>query len=89
MSLPGKPTEIKSIKIPVKHFYLIKSETSDSIVNHFDGHFAYLKTLDFYFKQQERGNITAHRMGEGVQLRKDMVWCVVGRCVQLRKDMVC
>ena len=30
-------------------FYLIKSETSDSFVNHFDGHFAYLKTLDFYF----------------------------------------
>ena len=22
---------------------------SDSFVNHFDGHFAYLKTLDFYF----------------------------------------
>ena len=32
-------------------FYFIKSETSDSFVNHFDGHFAYLKTLDFYFKQ--------------------------------------
>ena len=29
-------------------FYFIKSETSDSFVNHFDGHFAYLKTLDFY-----------------------------------------
>ena len=28
--------------------YFIKSETSDSFVNHFDGHFAYLKTLDFY-----------------------------------------
>ena len=26
------------------------SPTSDSFVNHFDGHFAYLKTLDFYFK---------------------------------------
>ena len=32
-------------------FYIIKSETSDSFVNHFNGHFAYLKTLDFYFKQ--------------------------------------
>ena len=46
--------KIKSIKNPVKHlfiyFYFIKSETSDSFVNHFDGHFAYLKTLDFYFK---------------------------------------
>ena len=28
---------------------IIKYETSDSFVNHFDGHFAYLKTLDFYF----------------------------------------
>ena len=42
--------KIKSIKNPIKHFYFIKSETSDSFVNHFDGHFAYLKTLDFYFK---------------------------------------
>ena len=31
-------------------FHFIKSETSDSFVTHFDGHFAYLKTLDFYFK---------------------------------------
>jgi len=30
--------------------YFIKSQTSDSFVNHFDGHFAYLKTLDFSFK---------------------------------------
>ena len=46
--------KIKSIKNPIKHFIIIfnfiKSETSDSFVNHFDGHFAYLKTLDFYFK---------------------------------------
>ena len=47
--------KIKSIKNPIKHclqifFYSIKSDTSDSFVNHFDGHFAYLKTLDFYFK---------------------------------------
>ena len=28
-------------------FYFIKSETSDSFVSHLDGHFAYLKTLDF------------------------------------------
>ena len=43
--------KIKSIKNPIKHFIIIfnfiKSETSDSFVNHFDGHFAYLKTLDF------------------------------------------
>ena len=45
--------KIKSIKNPIKHFlffYFIKSETSDSFVNHFNGHFAYLKTLDFCFK---------------------------------------
>ena len=45
--------KIKSIKNPTKHFfnffYFIKSETSDSFVNHVDGHFADLKTLDFYF----------------------------------------
>ena len=46
--------KIKSIKNQHKHFSsffnFIKSQTSDSFVNHFDGHFAYLKTLDFYFK---------------------------------------
>ena len=45
--------KIKSIKNPIKHLFLIyfiKSETSDSFVNHFDDHFAYLKTLDFYIK---------------------------------------
>ena len=45
--------KIKLIKNPIKHKnkkIIIKSETSDSFVNHFDGHFAYLKTLDFYFK---------------------------------------
>ena len=30
--------------------YFIKSQTNDSFVNHFDGLFAYLKTLDFSFK---------------------------------------
>ena len=29
----------------------IKSQTSESFVNHFDGHFAYIKTLDFSFKR--------------------------------------
>ena len=45
--------KIKWNKNPIKHFsffHLIKSETSDSFINHFDGHFAYLKILDFYFK---------------------------------------
>ena len=45
--------KIKSIKNPINFFfsifYFIKSETSDSFVSHFEGHFAYLKTLDFYF----------------------------------------
>ena len=42
--------KIKLIKNPINFFfYFIKSETSDSFVSHFDGHFAYLKTLDFYF----------------------------------------
>ena len=43
--------KIKLIKNPTKHFfnifYFIKSETSDSFVSHFRGHFTYLKTLDF------------------------------------------
>ena len=48
-------------------FYFIKSETSDSFVNHFDGHFAYFKNADFYFKSFQfrtfdgrfQGNIVA------------------------------
>ena len=44
--------KIKSFKNPIKLFiffifYFIKSETIDWFVNHFDGYFAYLKTLDF------------------------------------------
>ena len=44
--------KIKSIKNQHKFFFLlffyfIKSQTSESFVSHFDGHFAYLKTLDF------------------------------------------
>ena len=46
--------KIKSIKNQIKllffFFNFIKSETSDSFDSHFNGHFAYLKTLDFYFK---------------------------------------
>ena len=43
--------KIKLIKNPINFFFnFIKSETSDSFVSHFDGLFAYLKTLDFYFK---------------------------------------
>ena len=36
------------------NFFSIKSQTSDSFVNHFDGHFAYLKTLDFSFKETHK-----------------------------------
>ena len=39
------------------YFIKIKSQTSDSFVNHFDGHFAYLKTLDFSFKDQHKVDI--------------------------------
>ena len=50
--------KIKSIKNQHKHFffsifYFFKSQTIDSFVNHFDGHFAYLKTLNFSFKCSE------------------------------------
>ena len=38
------------LKTNINIFYFIKSQTSDSFVNHFDGHFAHLKTLDFSFK---------------------------------------
>ena len=38
--------EKKRQKETIFIIYLIKSETSDSLVNHFGGHFAYLKTLD-------------------------------------------
>ena len=48
---------MKSIKNPIKLFFIffsfIKSETNVSFVNHFNGQFAYLKTLDFYFKAKE------------------------------------
>ena len=49
--------KIKSLKTNINFFsffflllfYYIKSQTSDSFVFHFDGHFAYLKILDFSF----------------------------------------
>ena len=41
---------IKNLRKFLKNQKIIKSETSDSFVNHFNGHFAYLKTLDFSFK---------------------------------------
>ena len=55
--------KIKSIKNPIfifYFFYFIKFETSDSFVNHFDGHFAYLKTLDFYFKSLSLLQVSKH-----------------------------
>ena len=47
--------KIKSIKNLLKLFFFsflnfIKSETNDSFGNHIDGHFAYLKRLDFSLK---------------------------------------
>ena len=64
--------KIKLIKNPVNFFnffYFIKSGTSDSFVNHFDGHFAYLKTLDFYFKAMNRLFICICSRGDGVVVR--------------------
>ena len=42
----------KSIKNQHKHFFsfFILLNLKLVTVNHFDGHFAYLKTLDFFFK---------------------------------------
>ena len=68
--------KIKSIKNPIKHFfyffYFIKSETSDSFANHFNGHFAYLKTLDFCFKYDgvRSGRTSATGSGECSQAMK-------------------
>ena len=39
-----------NINIFFSIIYFIKSQTFDSFLNHFDGHFAYLKSLDFSFK---------------------------------------
>ena len=54
--------KIKSIKNPniFLNFYFIKSETSDSFVSNFDGHFAYLKTMDFKYWQHERPSVESH-----------------------------
>ena len=53
--------KIKSIKNQHKLFkiifYFIKSQTCDSFVSHFDGHFAYLKTLDFSFKRKKAASV--------------------------------
>ena len=46
-----KSNQLKPQLNPFLFFYFIKSETNDSFVSHFDGHFAYLKTLDFKGKQ--------------------------------------
>ena len=61
--------KIKLIKNQHKHFSsfkkkFIKSQTSDSFVNHFDGHFAYLKTLDFSFNFVQWKRITQEDRGK-------------------------
>ena len=54
--------KIKSIKNPnfPPPSPPIKSETSDSFVSHCDGHFAFLKTLDFYFNR--RNGLSAYSL---------------------------
>ena len=52
--------KIKSIKKPNSFLFFLLFFLfffSDSFVSHFDDHFAYLKTLDFDFKQQLNGNL--------------------------------
>ena len=44
--------KIKSIKNLFKHFYFYFISLNLKLVTHFDGHFAYLKTLDFSFNKQ-------------------------------------
>ena len=64
-----KSNQIKT-QLNIFIFYLIKSETSDSFVNHFNGHFAYLKkNLDF------KGQI--HSKGVKSELRQTFAQCLV------------
>ena len=68
--------KIKSIKNPIKHFlffYFTKSETSDSFVNYFDGHFAYLKTLDFYFNTLDHWGHKTRTQSKSKRNRKETV----------------
>ena len=49
----GEPeTSLQKIKLIKNPHFFIRSDTGDSFINHFDGHFAYLKTLDFYLNNQ-------------------------------------
>ena len=57
-------------------FYFIKSHTSESFVNYFDGHFAYLKTLDFSFKH--------HVYLYNVYLARHFASVLVTQCVKTR-----
>ena len=59
MENPRLYSWLKSIKNHKTFFNFIKSETSDSFVSHFDGHFAYLKTLDFNDPQSPYQNKTS------------------------------
>ena len=75
--------KIKSIKNPIKlSSFFIKSETSDSFVNHFDGHFAYLKTLDFYFNVTAPFFFVAYRfrLGFGIALLEPPLKADVFQC---------
>ena len=68
----GQPTENKideKLTCFFVIFYFTKSQTSDSFVNHFDGHFAYLKTLDFSFNSTSSVHISPIQMAESAQQR--------------------
>ena len=59
-----------------------KSETSDSFVNNFDGHFAYLKTLDFYFNSQSRSTLFHCAQTTSAELSTSAGWQPQFHCVQ-------
>ena len=63
--------KIKSIINQHKHFlfifYFIKSQTSDSFINHFDGHLVYLKTWTFPLTLFDL--ISSHLVSAGTTVR--------------------
>ena len=79
----GKPETVVSASLQEKNrlktqlniflFNLIKSETSDSFVRYFDGHFAYLKTLDFYFSQSKSDG---EKRRKSYSFHKEPIGCI-------------
>ena len=51
-------------------FISLNSQTSDSFVNHFDGHSAYLKILDFFLKVLSKSEITSVYIHETLNIHR-------------------